>query len=349
MIFNISTSLILDILFPVFFLTMLFIALRGLRKCKSASSAARRLAPAAAPLLLYAACILPGSASHLGIALAASTILVICELDGIGDRTWLALTASAFIGPLLMFWIGLGKMCCLWFTGLVLVLDFISHHSFLSAVKYLSQRFTAPEVISVSIVSISLFVLLLFAAAGSALCFRAGPAAAWVEFSLAVILDTLFAVQYCRHCAGRDLQLGRKRMSALETAARELQERELLNGPDTCLRTIYCRFLELMEEKELFLDPQLNVNDAARMIFTNRNYLGKAISIYSGKNFCSLVNTYRIRYAVDAFRKNPYLRIGQLVDMCGFRTPGAFTLAFRLEMKKSPSEWCSEYRESHAK
>lgn len=344
-----SAVLMSDISFLVFYSTMLSMAVLGLRRRKPASDAARTLAPSVPPLLLSAVNCLSAGTANLETALVAATSLVICQVGALSRRLRYALLSFISIVPLLLYGLGLGKFVCACQVPIILSIALICHRIQSSGIKSLSGRFTAYEMFAALIIPLSFSVLISSAAFATAVSFRTGPLAEFVKLAFAVLIASLFAIQFLRFIAGRDLMPFRRRLARLEAASRELQEQELVSGPDTCLRTIYCRFLNLMEEKELFLDPSLNIVDAARMIFTNRNYLGKAISVYGGRNYCSLVNSYRIRYAVEAFRKNPYLRIGQMVEMSGFRTPGSFTLAFRLEMKKSPSEWCNEYRESHVK
>ena len=110
------------------------------------------------------------------------------------------------------------------------------------------------------------------------------------------------------------------------------------------MELLYSRLRTLFEEEKPYLDENITVGDIARRLYTNKAYLSRAIKEHAGKNFCQYVNHYRIMYAMEAFRENPWLRVAELADISGFHTIVSFNMAFRLVTDESPGEWCKRVR-----
>lgn len=99
-----------------------------------------------------------------------------------------------------------------------------------------------------------------------------------------------------------------------------------------------------MAERKPFLVEAFSLNDLAAALFTNKVYLSKAINYYSGKNFRSYVNYYRVMYSMELFRNNKALTVSQLGSLAGFRSNTTFNAAFKAVMQESPSTWCARLR-----
>jgi AraC-like DNA-binding protein len=136
--------------------------------------------------------------------------------------------------------------------------------------------------------------------------------------------------------------------SGYETAIIEslkISQIEMNNGvrPDT-YKDLYDRVVEYFEKDKPFLNSRLTINDVVKFVYSNKLYISRAISQYTGRNFCQFVNYYRVMYSVDCFRKNPDLKVAELSEMCGFNSPVTFNLAFHLFMHENPSEWFRKER-----
>ena len=148
-------------------------------------------------------------------------------------------------------------------------------------------------------------------------------------YGLRIATDSLF-VFYRRH--ERRIVESMK-MSPVEVAGMGPKE-------DDIFKDIYERVLEYFEAEKPFLNGDLTINDIVAVVFTNKLYISRAISQYTGRNFCQFVNYHRVMYSVECFRKNPELKIAELWPMCGFNTIVSFNMAFRLFMGENPSDWC---------
>ena len=109
------------------------------------------------------------------------------------------------------------------------------------------------------------------------------------------------------------------------------------------------RLLYLFEGEKLYLRPDIRITDLAERLLTNKTHLSKVIRAKTGKNYCQLVHTYRIREAMRLFSGNPRLSIVQLGQLVGFNSLTTFTTAFGRNTGFTPAEWCKNYRKSATK
>ncbi len=114
-------------------------------------------------------------------------------------------------------------------------------------------------------------------------------------------------------------------------------------------RELYERIVEYFETERPFLDNQLTINDVVKVVFSNKVYISRAISQFTGRNFCQFVNYYRISYSVECFRSDPNLKVNELAEMSGFNSVVSYNMAFRLFMNENPSDWCRKERHKNRK
>ena len=96
---------------------------------------------------------------------------------------------------------------------------------------------------------------------------------------------------------------------------------------------------KLMDEKRLFLQPNLKINDLASMLNTNRNYIYNAINQGIGMSFAEYINKKRIEYAVQLIDKDREMLLADVAHKSGFSSPSAFYRNFKLYMNCSPSDY----------
>ena len=113
---------------------------------------------------------------------------------------------------------------------------------------------------------------------------------------------------------------------------------------DAVYRDIYERVLLHFEMQKPFLDNNLTINDVVSVVYSNKVYISKAISHYTGRNFRQFVNYYRVMYSMELFRRQPDMRVAELAGLSGFNSLVSYASAFRLFMNETPSEWCRKER-----
>lgn len=113
---------------------------------------------------------------------------------------------------------------------------------------------------------------------------------------------------------------------------------------DDAYKELYERIVLYFEMSKPYLDGNLTINDLVKVVYSNKVYISKAICHYTGRNFRQFVNYHRIMYSMDLFRKNLELKVSDLSEKSGFNTVVSYTMAFRLFMNETPSEWCRKER-----
>ena len=119
------------------------------------------------------------------------------------------------------------------------------------------------------------------------------------------------------------------------------------DGPAVVDQFLYDRCCRYMADRKPFLVESFSLGDLASVLYTNRVYLSKTINYYSGKNFRSYINYYRVMYAMELFRKNKSLTVTELGSLAGFHSGTTFNQAFKAVMKESPSTWCARLRKKN--
>lgn len=130
------------------------------------------------------------------------------------------------------------------------------------------------------------------------------------------------------------------------TAENTISDPEELNIPDTSpaeLDNIYSKilpqFIELIDEKQIFLQPHLSLNDIAQQISSNRTYLSRLINDKFQCNFHEYINRKRIEYVQKLIIENPQISQEQATEMSGFISTSTFSRTFKKYAKATFSEW----------
>lgn len=150
---------------------------------------------------------------------------------------------------------------------------------------------------------------------------------------LRVSLDSLFVIwQRQERIIAESMKMSQSDISKTSSKTNELYG------------DIYARIVTLFEIEKPYLNSELTINDVVKKIFTNKLYISRAISRFTGRNFCQFVNYYRVTHSIKIFRDNPDLKVVELASQSGFNSSVSFSMAFRLFMSECPSDWCRKER-----
>ena len=138
---------------------------------------------------------------------------------------------------------------------------------------------------------------------------------------------------------------GQRRQSSLAKKGGNTESQA--DGPAVVDQFLYDRCCRYMADRKPFLVESFSLGDLANVLYTNRVYLSKTINYYSGKNFRSYINYYRVMYAMELFRRNKSLTVTELGSLAGFHSGTTFNQAFKAVMQESPSTWCARLRKKN--
>ncbi len=98
--------------------------------------------------------------------------------------------------------------------------------------------------------------------------------------------------------------------------------------------------LVIFEETKGYLKPNTSLQELAKNLETNSNYLSKIINVYRQKNFSSYISGLRVDYIIEELKTNPNFRkytIKAIAVEVGFGNAESFTKAFKAKTGIYPS------------
>ena len=95
----------------------------------------------------------------------------------------------------------------------------------------------------------------------------------------------------------------------------------------------------LIEEKELFRQKNLRINDVASELATNKTYISVLLNSMSGESFTSMITKYRVEYAQKLLREHPDMLVDEVADAAGFSSRTSFFRNFKAVTGMTPQEW----------
>ena len=111
-----------------------------------------------------------------------------------------------------------------------------------------------------------------------------------------------------------------------------LNEREIEN-------VLFPKIIELLETKELYKNPDFNLNLLSKELNTNRSYVSKAINIGVNKTFVELINDYRVAESKRLLcnKETKQLTIEAIGKEAGFNSKSTFFRVFKTITGVTPS------------
>ncbi|MEM1001892.1 MAG: helix-turn-helix domain-containing protein, partial [Bacteroidota bacterium] len=97
----------------------------------------------------------------------------------------------------------------------------------------------------------------------------------------------------------------------------------------------------LMEEEKAYLNPELNLQDLAKMAQLTRGQLSEVINSGFNQNFNDFVNSYRVDAFKEMLKNNKHKQLSLLgiAHECGFNSKATFNRVFKKLTSHSPSEY----------
>lgn len=131
-----------------------------------------------------------------------------------------------------------------------------------------------------------------------------------------------------------------RREQALQEAGRKEADAE-----DGKLRELFGKLDRMMTQERLYKRKNLTIEEAARLLGTNRGYLSRAVNSFAGVSFNAYVNSFRIKAAVSALSdRADTTPIKVLADRLGYNNLTSFYNNFFKETGVPPSKFRQEIR-----
>lgn len=111
------------------------------------------------------------------------------------------------------------------------------------------------------------------------------------------------------------------------------------------MRVLEVKLLTLLQEKELFREPDLRISDLASHLGSNRAYVSRIINQNLQTTFSDLINSYRVEYAKKLLTEshNMPMSVTEVAETSGFSSESSFYRIFKKATGVSPKVWRSQY------
>lgn len=86
---------------------------------------------------------------------------------------------------------------------------------------------------------------------------------------------------------------------------------------------------ETIETERLFLQQDLKINDIAKLLRTNRDYIYQAINVRMGMSFSEYINRLRVNYATQLMKDTPEMSTNEVAFRSGFSSLASFYRNFK--------------------
>jgi len=97
---------------------------------------------------------------------------------------------------------------------------------------------------------------------------------------------------------------------------------------------------KLLEEKQIYNNPDLRLSDVALMLGTNRSYLSRLINDEMGTTFCELINDYRVKNAKLLIENsNEEISLEDIASVSGFNGTSSFYRTFKEKTGLTPGKY----------
>ena len=124
-----------------------------------------------------------------------------------------------------------------------------------------------------------------------------------------------------------------------EEEKRQLELSELPSDTLSAPQLLYNRICQIMREKQLYTNSELNRESLADATGTNYNAIAAAIKeCADGLTIGDFIDDWRLRHAADLLR-NTNDAVGLIVEQSGFASRSHFSSLFRNKFKMTPSEY----------
>ena len=99
------------------------------------------------------------------------------------------------------------------------------------------------------------------------------------------------------------------------------------------------RICQLMEQQQLFMNPNLKITDLVIALGTNRSAISACINSQRDCTFPQFVNTYRVARAQELLRNEPDIKIAEVWVKAGFSSEASFFRIFKSITGTTPKDW----------
>lgn len=102
---------------------------------------------------------------------------------------------------------------------------------------------------------------------------------------------------------------------------------------------------KVLEEDKVFLQPEIHIDDVAKMLLTNRTYITRLMRQEYGLTFIEYVNVARIQYS-QSLLYTSNMTLDEIAEKSGFQSTSNYCRAFKRYIGSTPLNWLQQVKPS---
>lgn len=159
-------------------------------------------------------------------------------------------------------------------------------------------------------------------------------------------ISLLRAIRALRNSrTGEDVAREPQMVKSAATGARSALEAAELAG----VSSLMLAFVQYFVSEKPYLNPDLNINDVAEALHTNRTYVSTLVNQNFGMSFRDYLNSQRINYSKGVLINSPGLVLDEVASMCGFTSDSQYVKKFKEITGETPRAWQAAWERKSAK
>lgn len=107
---------------------------------------------------------------------------------------------------------------------------------------------------------------------------------------------------------------------------------------DARFEQLKSNLMTLFEDKKVYLTPHITLEVLRKDLSTNRNYLCETIARCGYKSFYDMVNSFRVKDAIQLIKNEPNSKMLDIAYRCGFSSAASMNKAFTQQGLPTPSQ-----------
>lgn len=133
--------------------------------------------------------------------------------------------------------------------------------------------------------------------------------------------------------------IGNRQAFGIEDIEEDEKQTDEVVNEQPVIKELRVKIEQLMEEEQLFRQPNLKIVDLVKRLGTNRNYVYNAINREMGVSFTEYVNRMRVDYAAQLMAQHPNMVLAEVCEQSGFTSSASFFRNFRQFKGVGPREY----------
>ena len=133
--------------------------------------------------------------------------------------------------------------------------------------------------------------------------------------------------------------VGYRQQFSMQDIEADEQQADAVVADQPAISELRKRIELLMEQEQLYRQPNFKIVDLVQRLNTNRNYIYLAINREMGLSFSEYINRMRINYATLLMSQHPDMSLSEIAEQSGFTSSTSFYRNFKQFRGVGPKEY----------